>query len=245
MHLRVFFQCISAFTLLYIGMLYSCHNRHKLWKQNTYENMQQPQLTMKKITKAYCGNSSDNMHKNESMRFLYMNRPSRSILNQFANALPIDLQQRAVELYQRMLPAGGGVLISLHICTGADREDGNMIREAYHPHLLCARATQAHFDKQGIFSAVFLHSDSTRVKNESHSLGIKYLTTLDTHAEYDNRDHTLLGVTLVRRCAHTIRRLCSCRGRARTYSRGGRCLRLSKHAGARFSQTTLTDLRFQ
>ena len=180
-----------------IGLLYSCNNVLKPLKHNTYQNMQPSQVTIQKNTRAYEEQSSENMRKNESIRFLYMQSPSRTILNEFAKALPVHVQQQAAELRQRMLPVGGGILISVHVGMHADHKDGDMIHEAYRPHLLCAKATQAHFDKQGVTSAVFLHSDSTRVKNEAHSLGIKYLTTLDTPAEYGDREHTILAWLLL------------------------------------------------
>lgn len=145
----------------------------------------------------YQANNSDNMHKNQPMQVLYMNQPSRSILNHFAKALPFYLQQRAVELHERMLPAGGGMLISLCIRTDSDRKVGNMMHKAYRPHLLCAKAIQTHFDNQGITSAVFLHSDSMRVQDAAHSLGLKYLTTLDPQTELSDFEHTLLAWLLL------------------------------------------------
>lgn len=191
------FRCIFAFAFLYTGLLYSCNHGRKLWTHKTYKNMRQSQVTMREIKPMYQANNSDNIYKNQPMQVLYMNQPSRSILNHFAKALPFYLQQRAVELHERMLPAGGGMLISLCIRTDSDRKVGNMMHKAYRPHLLCAKAIQTHFDNQGITSAVFLHSDSMRVQDAAHSLGLKYLTTLDPQTELSDFEHTLLAWLLL------------------------------------------------
>jgi hypothetical protein len=139
----------------------------------------------------------DNSHTHGALAWVYARVPPGFILQRIASALPTDLHQQAAELRQRMLPPGGGTLISVHIRTHADQYDGGTVREAYHEQLLCVKAVQAHLHARGVTSAVFLESDSTHAKDEAHGLGFQYLTTLDAKAERSDLRATLLAWLLL------------------------------------------------
>ena len=94
----------------------------------------------------------DNSHTHGALAWAYARVPPGFILQRISSGLPTDLHQQAAELRQRMLPPGGGTLISVHIRTHADQYDGGTVREAYRPQLLCVKAVQAHLHARGVTS---------------------------------------------------------------------------------------------
>jgi len=84
------------------------------------------------------------------------------------------------------------IMISLHIRTGADRDDGGVIQNLFMPQLRCACLLQDHLSGLNITSSVFIESDSIHVKNVAATMRLKNVIVLGSHAERANLKYTIV-----------------------------------------------------
>ena len=84
------------------------------------------------------------------------------------------------------------IMISLHIRTGADADDGGVIKNLFMPQLRCAGLLQDHLMRLNITSSVFIESDSTHVKSVAAAMNMTNVVILGSHVERANLKFTIV-----------------------------------------------------
>lgn len=84
------------------------------------------------------------------------------------------------------------IMISLHIRTGADADDGGVIQNLFMPQLRCASLLQDHLLGLNVTSSVFIESDSIHVKSVAAAMHMTNVVLLGSHAERANLKYTIV-----------------------------------------------------
>ena len=137
----------------------------------------------------------DNAVNHGSVMSVTQNIPAAAILGSVTQTMTLEIWHMYDTYRARMAlstAAHRHVMMTLHIRTGADREDGGVVKHLFMPQLRCARVLQEHFSSLNFTSSVFVESDSAYVKTVAAAMPIHNLVVLETHAERADLKYTIV-----------------------------------------------------
>ena len=136
----------------------------------------------------------DNAANHGALLSITQKIPVSAVLESVTRGLKSEIWQTHKKYRDQMVKSAGAkhALLSVHIRTGADKEDGGLLKHLFMPQLRCAALLQDHFMRINVTSAIFLESDSTKVKSVAAEMDLKNLVMLEKHAERKDLKHTLV-----------------------------------------------------